>query len=35
MQYLMKPDYNGENISVTLHNADLWKKFHELTNEMM
>jgi len=35
MQYLMKPEYNGENISVRLVNDDLWKKFHVLTNEMM
>ena len=35
MQYLMKPDYNGENISVTLQNRDLWNQFNKLTNEMM
>jgi hypothetical protein len=31
----MKPEYNGENISICLQNRDLWNKFHELTNEMM
>ncbi|CAF3461953.1 unnamed protein product, partial [Rotaria sp. Silwood2] len=26
--------YNQENISITLHNRDLWNRFHEITNEM-
>ncbi|CAF2089080.1 unnamed protein product [Rotaria magnacalcarata] len=35
IQYLMKPEYNGENISICLQNRDLWKRFHDLTNEMI
>lgn len=35
MSYLTKPEYSGENISVTLQNLELWKRFHALTNEMM
>ena len=31
----MKPEYNAENISITLQNIELWKRFHDLTNEMM
>ncbi|CAF3489690.1 unnamed protein product [Rotaria sp. Silwood1] len=27
--------YNQENISITLHNQNLWKQFHEITNEMI
>ncbi|CAF3140889.1 unnamed protein product [Rotaria sp. Silwood2] len=27
--------YNQENISITLHNRDLWNRFHEITNEMI
>ncbi|CAF1613997.1 unnamed protein product [Adineta ricciae] len=31
----MKPEYNRENISVSLQNIELWKRFHNLTNEMI
>ena len=27
--------YGDENISVTLHNQELWEQFHKITNEMM
>ncbi|CAF3375003.1 unnamed protein product [Rotaria socialis] len=27
--------YNQENISINLHNRDLWNQFHEITNEMI
>ncbi|CAF0831306.1 unnamed protein product [Adineta steineri] len=35
IQYLMKPEYNGENITISLQNVDLWRRFHGLTNEMI
>ncbi|CAF1435120.1 unnamed protein product [Rotaria sordida] len=41
MQYLGQYEhdqiqyYNQENINITLHNRDLWNRFHEITNEMI
>ena len=32
---IIQEEYNGENISICLQNRDLWKRFHDLTNEMM